>query len=87
MVGPRWREKAIKAFVEVGIECEEAQDVIWMPSYHHYEIYFTYFCVSKRYVVGFLRGGVRYTYKTYSFDEAYKVVLRYVFEGVKPKNL
>lgn len=88
MIEPKWKERVMKDFVEVGIDCEEALDVVWIPSYHHHEIGFTYFPTSKHYVIGFYPPTeISYTYTNSSLDEAYKVVLRYVFEGVKPNSL
>lgn len=85
MTEPKWKERVIKAFSEVGIECEEAHDTVWIPSFHNHEIGFAYFSITKRYVIGFHQsnGEIR-TYATPSFEEAYKIVLRYIFEDEKP---
>lgn len=85
MTEPKWKERVIKALSEIGIECEEALDTVWIPSYHNREIGFAYFSISKRYVIGFHQSnGKNHTYATSSFDEACKVVLRYIFEDEKP---
>lgn len=88
MTDREWREMIIKNLTEVDIEYKEVHDIVWIPSYYSPEVGFTYFPSTGRYVIMFFKPiGQEKTYETNSFNDAYKTILRYIFEGVKPNNL